>query len=168
MKHIKLNNVIFPVWFLMFFPPVILLTLAGNFIIDSLVVAVCFHAFKLAQEVGSLKRFYQSSIIRVWLYGFLADFAGAVILFAAGTLGDILGMPHEISSAISYDPFNHPAAAAIVVFAMLSSGVLIFLFNSKVVLDKLIKSKRTRLKVSLAIAVVTMPWTFLLPTKWFY
>ena len=168
MKHIKLYNVIFPIWFLMFFPPVILLTLAGNFIIDSLVVAGCFHVFKLAQEVGSLKRFYKSSIIKVWLYGFLADLAGAVILFAVGTLGDIWGMPYEIYSAISYDPFSHPVAAAIVVFAMLVSGVLVFLFNKKVVLNKLIESKTTRLKVAFTIAVVTMPWTFLIPTKWFY
>ena len=59
-------------------------------------------------------------------------------------------------------------AAAIVVFAMLVSGVLIFLFNNKVVLNRLKEDKKTRLKAALAIAIVTMPWTFLLPTKWFY
>ncbi|HOO12660.1 MAG TPA: hypothetical protein PK684_06890 [Bacillota bacterium] len=42
MKHIKFYNVIFPIWFLMFFPPVVLLTLAGNFIIGSQAVAGCF------------------------------------------------------------------------------------------------------------------------------
>ena len=168
MKSIKLYNVIFPIWLLMFFPPVILLTLAGNFIIDSLVVAGCYYAFKLAQVQDSLKQFYRSSIIRVWLFGFLADFAGAVILFALGTIGDFWGMPYDIYTAISYDPFGHPVAVVVIVFAMLVSGALIFVFNDKVVFSKLIEEKGTRLKVALAIAIVTMPWTFLLPTKWFY
>ena len=41
-KKVKLYNVIFPTWFLMFFPPVILITLLGNFVIDSLVLLACF------------------------------------------------------------------------------------------------------------------------------
>lgn len=39
MKQVKLYNVIFPIWLLLIFPPVALIALAGNFIIDSLVIA---------------------------------------------------------------------------------------------------------------------------------
>lgn len=168
MKHIKLYNVIFPVWLLLFFPPVILLTLAGNFIIDSLVIAACYYAFKLAKAQGTFKQFYRSSIIKVWLFGFLADFIGAILLFVSSILGDMWGIPYEIYSAVSYDPFGHPVAAVIIIFAMLVSAFLIFLFNYRMIFNKLIEDGKTRLKIALTIAVVTMPWTFLLPTKWFY
>jgi hypothetical protein len=168
LKYIKLYNVIFPIWFLMFFPPIILVTLAGNFIIDSLVVLACYRAFKLTDTVGGFKAFYKGSIIKVWLYGFLADFAGAAILFISGTMGDYIGLPHEIISAIHYDPFGHPAATIITIFAMLVSAALIYLFNYRTVFKKRIENSKIRFKVVLTLAVVTMPWTFLLPTKWFY
>ena len=38
MKQIKLYNVIFLIWILLFFPPVIFITLIGNFMIDTLVI----------------------------------------------------------------------------------------------------------------------------------
>ena len=65
MKYIKLNNVIFPIWFLLFFPPVIFITLIGNFVIDSIVLIACFFIFKLADIQKSLNEFYKESILKV-------------------------------------------------------------------------------------------------------
>ncbi|TEB07925.1 hypothetical protein Psch_01480 [Pelotomaculum schinkii] len=168
MKEIKLYNVIFPIWFLMFFPPVIVVTLAGNFIIDSLVIVVCFYVFKLADSQSSLKTFYMKSIFKVWILGFLADIIGAAILFATGFLGDYFGLSHRLISAISYDPFNHTGAVIITIFAMLVSSFFIFLFNYRITLRNLILERKIRLNVAITIAIVTIPWTYLLPTKWFY
>lgn len=77
----KTYNVIFPIWFLLFFPPVILITLFGNYVIDSIVLIVCFYLFKISNSQINLKTFYKKSILKVWLYGFLADILGALILF---------------------------------------------------------------------------------------
>ena len=167
MKETKLYNVIFPIWLLLFFPPVILVTIVGNFIIDSLVICICYFAFKLSDNLA-LKTFYTGSIYKVWVFGFMSDLIGAAILFATGILGDSLGIPYEIYSAINFDPFSNPVALAIIVFAMAVSALLIFLLNYKVTFKKLIADRHMRLKLALAIAIVTMPWTFLLPTKWFY
>jgi hypothetical protein len=167
MKETKLYNVIFPIWLLLFFPPVILVTIVGNFIIDSLVICLCYFAFKLSDTVP-LKTFYTGSIYKVWVFGFMSDLIGAAILFTTGILGDSLGIPYEIYSAINFDPFSNPVALAIIVFAMAVSALLIFLLNYKVTFKKLIADRHMRLKLALAIAIVTMPWTFLLPTKWFY
>lgn len=168
MKKIKLYNVIFPIWFLLFFPPVTFITLGGNFIIDSLVILICFFVFKLAGTQNSLKTFYKKSILKVWLFGFLADIIGAAILFVTGIFGDSLGLSYKLISAINFDPFSQPAAVIIIIFAMLVSALFIFLFNYRITLKKLIAEKQLRLKVALTIAIVTIPWTFLLPTKWFY
>lgn len=168
MKEIKLYNVIFPIWFLMFFPPIIFATLAGNFIIDSLVILVCFYVFKLADSQSNLKTFYKKSILKVWILGFLADIIGAAILFATGILGDSFGLSHKLISAINYDPFSHAGAVIITIFAMLVSSFFIFLFNYRITLQNQILERQLRLKVAFTIAIVTIPWTYLLPTKWFY
>ena len=168
MKRIKIYNIIFPVWLLLFFPPIIFITLAGNFIIDSVVIIACFFIFKLSQFQKSLKPFYNESILKVWGFGFLADIVGAAILFLLGILGDYFGLPNDLIAGINYDPFAHPLAVAIIVFSMLVSGVLIFIFNYNFVFKKQIEDKKSRFKLALTIAIITMPWTFLLPTKWFY
>lgn len=165
MKKVKLYNIIFPIWFLMFFPPVILLTLIGNFVIDSLVIVICFFIFGLAQRQHELLAFYKKTILKVWLFGFLADFIGAVILFLTQMPGTVKA---EWVAAICYDPFSQAAAVVIILFAMLVSALFIFLFNYRISLKKQITDVSLRVKIALAIAIITMPWTFLLPTKWFY
>lgn len=168
MKQLKLYNVIFPIWFILFLPPVILVTLAGNFLIDSLVLIGCYYCFKLAQLGLDLKTFYKKSIVKVWLFGFLADFAGAALLFVTGLMGDFWGLPYDIASAVNYDPFSHPLGVLIIVLAMIVAGILIFFFNHRFIFPKLISDAQLRFKTALAIALITIPWTFLLPTKWFY
>jgi hypothetical protein len=168
MRKITLYNVIFPIWFLLFLPPVIIITLIGNFIIDSLVIMACFFVFRLGNIQNNLKTFYNKSILKVWIFGFLADIMGAAILFLAEISGDFLGLPNELIAGINYDPFSHPASVAIIIFSMLISAVFIFVFNYKFTFKKQIEDKKLRLKVAITIAIITMPWTFLLPTKWFY
>ncbi len=167
MKDIKLYNVIFPLWFVLFLPPVILITLVGNFVIDSLVVIACFFIFKLADIQKSLIEFYKGSILKVWIFGFIADIIGASILFILGMI-DPLELPNDMITGINYDPFSNPAAVVVIIIAMLVSAVFIVMFNYKITFSKQINDKKLRAKVAIAIALITMPWTFLLPTKWFY
>jgi hypothetical protein len=168
MKEIKLYNVIFPIWFLLFFPPVIFITLIGNYVIDSVILLLCFYAFKLSQDQVNLKTFYKKNILKVWLFGFLADIIGAAILFALGIWGDYLGVSNEIMSGINYDPFSQPLAVVIIVCSMLISGAFIFIFNYYITFAKQFEDRKLRFKLALTIAIITIPWTFLLPTKLFY
>lgn len=170
MKQVKLYNVIFPIWVIMFFPPIILITMIGNFIIDSLVVIICFYAFKLANEQRKLGSFYMHSIWKVWIFGFIADIIGAVFLFTIGLLDDFqfMNLPNDLINGIFYDPFSDPLAVLVILISILISGAFIFLFNYKLIFREQIEDQKLRLKVALTIAIVTMPWTFLVPTKWFY
>lgn len=167
MKNIKLFNMIFPIWFLLFFPPFILATLVGNFVIDSLVIIACFFVFKLSSNEMKLKDFYKKSIFKVWTFGFLADFLGALIIFLSTCL-DHLGLPDEIVTAICYDPFSSIIAVIVILLAMIVSSVFIFLFNYKNTFKTERYDKIPKFKISLTIAIITIPWTFLVPTKWFY
>jgi len=166
MKYVKLYNVIFPFWLLLFFPPVLFIALIGNFIIDSLVIAGCFFLFRLAGQKISLLTLYKRTIIKVWLLGFLADIAGAGLLLFIAILQGIPGLPYKVTSAVNYDPLSHPLALVIVIIAILVSGLLIFIFNYKFTFAKMIDDKILRIKTALTITIITMPWTFLIPIRW--
>lgn len=164
----KIYNVIFPIWMLLFFPPVIFIALAGNFVIDSFVIVACFFLFKLTNQNLDLKTIYKKSVLKVWLFGFLADIIGAAFLFLVLIFGSGLGLPYEVEAGISYDPFSSPVAVMLIIISMLLSSFFIFLFNYKFTFKTLISEKALRVKFALSIAIITTPWTFLLPTKWFY
>ena len=152
----------------MFFPPVIFLTLLANFLIDSLVIVICFYLYKLVETNLNLKDFYKRSILKVWLYGFLADMIGAAILFAAVMGENLFGLSNELVTAINFDPFSHPLAIVIVISAILVAAIFIFIFNYKYTFENLIAEKSLKFKMAITVALLTMPWTFLLPTKWLY
>jgi hypothetical protein len=166
-KEVKLYNVIFPIWFLIFFPPVIFVTLIGNFVIDSLVTILCYAVFKLSSLRLDLKSFYKNSILKVWIFGFVADILGAVFLFIVSLSGTGIGLPNKFLTGINFDPFGYPPALLLIVLAMLIAAAFILFFNYRFTFRQ-IENKKLRFKVSLTIALITMPWTFLLPTKWFY
>ncbi|MFD3272999.1 hypothetical protein ACE3MS_23185 [Paenibacillus dendritiformis] len=168
MREIKLYNVIFPIWFIMFYPPIILVTLAGNFIIDSLVLLASAYAFGLASADQTLGLIYKKTIWKVWGFGFLADFIGALFLFSLLLLEGVQVLPREAISAVAYNPFHNLSGLMLVIIAMFISSSIIFILNYKFTFKKHIASPAQRLKVCLAIAIVTTPWTFLIPTQWFY
>ena len=166
-EQTKLYNIIFPVWLLIFFPPVILVSLVGNWIIDSIVLTACYFLLKPNQEWSWLK-FYKKNIVKVWFFGFLADFIGAALLYACVLLQDVLGISDEIINGITYDPYSNFLAFTLILVAIFISGLLILLFNYNYTFRRSIKDVLARWKAAALIAVVTLPWTFLLPAKLFY
>ena len=72
----RLYNVLFPAWFLMLIPTVWLIVLPGNFLIDSLVLVAAMFALK----TGEKKQFYKKHILKIFLFGLLADAIGSVFL----------------------------------------------------------------------------------------
>lgn len=167
MQQMKLYNMIFPIWLMMFFPPVILLTLAGNFVMDTLVLIVCYFVFRSEIDLDCLT-FYKKSILKVWIFGLLADIVGAILLFACMALQDFLGLSNEVIKGITYDPFSNVLAVIIIFISILISGLFILLFNHNFTFQRILKDELTRWKVAAFIAILTLPWTFLLPTKLFY
>lgn len=127
-----------------------------------------FCCFELSSQKLDLKAFYKSSVLKVWIFGFLSDIMGAALLFTVSACGTGLGLPNEYLTGINYDPFGNPPALLIIIFAMLLSAAFILFFNYRFTFARQIEDKKLRFKVALAIALITMPWTFLFPTKWFY
>ena len=146
MKNNKLYNVMFPVWMLMLFPVVWLVVIPGNFIIDSIVFIISMYCLKLENK----KQLYKKNILKIFGFGFLSDIIGSLILLAMvylefGVMGDewYLTVPT----------------------LFIASG-LIFVFNYFITFRKL--DFKTRLMLSLIMAIVTAPYTFLIPSSWIY
>ena len=145
-KGIRLYNVIFPFWMLILLPVTWLIAIPANFAIDSLVLIIAMHILKMKNKA----LIYQKCILKVFLFGFLADIIGAGLLFLAlyfnwSTMGDELYLT---------------------IPALIISGVLIFVFDYFFSFKKI--SKENRFKLALTFAIATAPYTFLIPTEWMY
>ena len=146
-KDVKLYNVLFPFWMILLVPQVWLIVLPGNFIIDSIVFIISMKALKIADK----KQWYKRCIIKIWGFGMLSDIIGSaymllmLMVFEVGSMGDELYLT---------------------VPALVISAALIFVFDYFITFKKMERS--LRLKLAIIFAVVTAPYTFLVPSSWIY
>ena len=146
-KSITLYNVLFPVWMLLLFPQMWLIVLPGNFIIDSLVLVLSMLILKVADK----KQFYKKHILKIYCFGLLSDVIGAAYMFLMAFIFEIGIMGDE----------PYLTAPGLII-----SAVMIFIFNYFITFRK--DDGKLRLALSLIFAVVTAPYTFLIPSSWIY
>ena len=144
--EVRLYNVLFPVWMLMMLPVTWLVVLPGNFLIDSLVLLLGLRMLRITDR----RAWYRRHILPVFGFGLLADVIGAAFLFLM-LLGEISSTGDELWLTIP---------------AMLLSASCIFVFNFFVTFRK--AERKTRLRLALLFAIVTAPYTFLVPSGWLY
>ena len=73
----------------------------------------------------------------------------------------------RIGDAVSFNPFEHPAALAIVLFAVALAGVCIFLLD-RGILKRAGMEKQDAKRAALRLALVTAPYLFLFPSILLY
>ncbi|MDD3303843.1 MAG: hypothetical protein PHP54_02905 [Clostridia bacterium] len=159
----RLYNVIFPIWFLILFPIVWLIVLPANFIIDTIVILLALKLLK----VTNLKETYKKTIIKVWLFGFIADFIGALLLIAIQFISTGTFMS-DVVAALAYNPFTNIYALLITILAIIISAIAIYLFNVKISLKKVDLEVKTKKKIALALSIFTAPYLFLYPSAMLY
>ena len=143
----RLYNVLFPFWMILLFPEVWLIVLPGNFIIDSIVLIISMFALHMADK----KQFYKKNILKIFGIGMLSDIIGSaymlllVLGFQIGRMGDELYLTLP---------------------ALVISGVLIYILNYFISFKKC--DRKERIRLSLIFALVTAPYTFLIPSSWMY
>ncbi|MCR5629946.1 hypothetical protein [Eubacterium sp.] len=159
MKKYKLNNIILPIWLLMYIPQLWILTLPANFIIDSIVLVVAFAVLK----VENRKDKYLKSIIKVWIFGFFADFIGAIVMIT-GTFGLFNGDDSKVGEALRWNPFDNGVALLWTVISIIVAAVCIYIFDRKFALAKTGLSERKKKEISIIMAIFTAPYVMALPT----
>lgn len=177
-KNEKLYNLILPPYLLMVFVPwLALLSIVGNFIIDSIVlIIISFIVFKNYDRY-----FYKRNIWKVWLLGFFADFVGAFYLFSGSQLGYVyINKEQQIDSGFVYNLMdgmnnvtNHSDVVTVysvgfILSAIILASIAIFLLDYLIVFRKVDMTKKQKVLSALSFAIFTAPYTFLLPSNLFY
>ena len=145
-KEIKLYNVLFPLWMLLIFPGAWLIVLPGNFIIDSLVLFLGMYFLKISDK----KDLYKKSIVKIFAIGIFSDIIGSAHMFLMVIL-ELCTMADEWYVTVP---------------GVVISAVLIFALNYFITFKNL--DKKERVMLSLLFAVITAPYTFLVPSRWLY
>ena len=158
-----LYNVIFPIWMLLLFPQLWIITLPLNLFIDWSVLWFTLGHLQVPKE--RRKRKCKRVILLVWLLGFIADFMGAFLMF----VWNIVDF-EEVSfgNAIMYHPFQRFDSFLWVSFCVVITGSIIYYFNRHIALRNLPLEEGALHKLALSLAIFTAPYLFYLPTAWFW
>ena len=131
---------------LMLIPTAWVAVLPINFIVDSLVLIIA------AKKIGIFEKgMYKKHILKVWIFGFVADLIGAAALLGAMYIFEDVYQGDELIITLP---------------AMLVAAVMIFVLNYRFSFSDI--DKRSRLKMALSFAIITAPYTFLIPISWIY
>ena len=145
-KHeIKLYNMVFPLWLSLFLPPFWLIVLPSNFIIDSLVFLICMLVWKIPRKRYTYLRY----IFKIFCFGLLSDILASAFMLICGYFSSGSFRGDELYFTIP---------------GLILAAVLIFMFNYFVTFKPM--EKQLRFRLALTFAVVTAPYTFLVPSGW--
>ncbi len=164
MKKEKLYNVIFPIWLMVLIPPIILIVIPANFIIDSLVLLL---GFKILSITDKFKN-YKKCILKIWVFGFLVDIAGSMLLFATQFLGFSSFLSNNLIEPLMWNPFSNVLALLYAIIIIALCGILIYKVNYRFSFMKTDLNDTQKRFISILLAVITAPYLFLLPTSLFY
>lgn len=172
-RELRLYNVLIPIWLLFIFPVIWLIILPANFIIDSAVLLI---SMVLLKDGADKWRRWIKHIWLIWIFGFLSDAVGGIFLFLL-TQTDFLQPFGEsvtqwwytnVAMPVMMNPFNTVWGVLLCLISIAISALLIYIFNFHIALKKVFTDVSRRRKCALAFAVITAPWTYLLPSQWMW
>lgn len=147
-KDTRLYNMIFPTFMLLVFSPVaLLLSVVGNFVIDSVLIVII--SLFVYQKVD--KKFYLHSVFVAWGMGFVADGIGFLVCLFGG-----------LNAQGQYEEQKF------VYIGIAVAALFIFFFDYFITFSRFSFDKTQLILSSAAFAILTAPYTFLIPNSFFY
>ncbi|MCR4688139.1 MAG: hypothetical protein K5745_01160 [Saccharofermentans sp.] len=136
---------------LYFFPTAWLISLPFNFLVDSIALLIGFKIF------GKDKVWFRwrKSILKSWIFGYISDVVAALLMLLFEYMTD--------KGSIMANPFGGVLPFLCTLLCVTLAGVLIFVFNYKIALNKTELDKADRKKVALLMAIATAPYLFFMP-----
>ena len=151
----RLYNVIFPIWLIIFIPPIILGVIPANFLIDAIVLYLILKFMKFT----NIKEIFKKNYLKVVGFGFLADIIGGILL--------LLSLFVDSLNDMGWNPYKSILCTIYLLIVFIISTYLIYLFNNKFNFKNIEDKNKTK-KISILIAVLTAPYLFLVPTSLMY
>ena len=153
-RSIRLYNVIFPIWFFFFLPPIWLVMLPVNFGVDTLVLMLSARR----QQVEDRKALWKKHILPVWGIGFLSDLIGAGLVFLI-----YLAVAESPLVDTFMNPVLFPGTTIISIPGVILAGFMIYFLNKKLTFRKSALDAAVIHKLCLHLAIFTAPYTMLIP-----
>lgn len=160
----KMYNIIFPIWLILIIPPIVLLVIPSNFIIDSIVLILGFKMLKLTNWFDK----YKKSIIKVWIIGFVVDIIGSLLLLLTQFMGSSGYLYENLVYPLVWNPFESFLAVIYVLIVVSICGLLIYIINYRFSFKKTDLDDKNKKTISLLLAIITAPYLFFLPTSYVY
>ena len=162
--EIKLYNVLFPLWFLIWIPSYLwLLLIPLNYILDSIVT------WYTIRELPDAKHFCLKHSWKICIAGFLSDLLGSAILLIITQLSYEFSSEalEKIADGITFNPFNNIASFMICMIAVVFSGALIYLIDRKILYKAQLTLEQAN-KSAKWLALITAPYLFMIPSGLLY
>ena len=156
-RSIRLYNVMFPIWFFFFLPPIWLVMLPVNFGVDTLVLMLSARR----QQVEERKALWKKHILPIWGIGFLSDLIGAGLVFLI-----YLVVAESPLVDTWMNPVFFPGTTIISIPGVVLAGVMIYILNKKLTFRKSTLDPAVIHKLCLHLAIFTAPYTMLIPLYW--
>ena len=156
---VKLCNVLFPIWILIFFPQVLAIVIPGNLIVDAAVLLIALAVLGCREKGAVIRKCWW----KVWLLGFAADLIGAAWMVLGWFVTSWVPSLDSSLGKIMYNPFGHPAAFLWTAAGVAIAGWFIFLLDRRVFRSVPELTSRQSTRLALTFAIVTAPWLFFLP-----
>ena len=166
---IRVYNLLFPAWLLLFWPSFLwLFLIPANYLLDR---------FVLKWSLGDMPDkglFCRKHTWKICLAGFFADFVGFLILLGVFLLlgtrengGPAQDFWDEFGYGVGFNPFANALAFLVVALAVAVAGFLIYSLDKRIL-------KRTGLEIAqvkrsaLRLALITAPYLFFFPSAIIY
>ena len=172
-REAKFYNLIFPVWLILWFPPLIWLVLMpANYLVDRLV----FTLSAKRQNPGLRWGFFAKHTWKLWLWGMVADLIGMLALLAPlvatwrreqDASPDDAPFSHEFISSLSYYVFANPWAFGYAVLVLAFVGLLIYLMDQRILRRTGGLTPEQAKKTALHMAIFTAPYLYFVPEGYF-
>ena len=160
-REVRLYNVLFPIWLLVFLPSWLwLILIPANYLIDRMVL-------KYSLEPERRGSFVRANTWKICLAGFLADFAGGLLLFGILLACSEIKGAERFADALTFNHFRHPLALLAVVSAIALSGALILVMD-RFILKKSGLEENQANRSAKMLAWITAPYLFLIPSALIY
>lgn len=158
-KTVKLYNILFPIWMLVFFPsPLWIALIPANYLIDRFVLK------RTLPKTVNRSAFCKKNSWKICLAGFVSDLIGALFLFLVVLLCD---EKYELANGITMDPFKDLLSFLIVALAVTISAIFIFIID-RMILIRCGLSRKQATRSAAFLALFTAPYLYLLPSKLIY
>ena len=166
-NEIRLYNVIFPIYFILYFPnPFWVIAIPLNYVIDSLVLRLGLKLCRIYENKEERRQFINSTAWKLCIAGFAADFLGCLFLIYFPQLFLSEHHAREIATAQYTSPFVSSDVLAVFLAAIAFSGICIYLIDRWILKKQGLDAKSAG-RIALLLAVLTAPYLMLYPTELF-